>query len=175
MKMNLKNILMLCNHCETIKEQYVIAKKKEKLLEFKECIDLLFKLLNNIKTNPNEEKYRRLRSDNKTFLKKVSVIDGYQLLLQYIGFQFISSIDNGIYIYDSNISLTYIESLCDFLNQYSQYLQHSYYNNITNNENNNNNNTKKTIMKMFQLSNISQKLKIISLKKKKKKINKKKN
>jgi UBX domain-containing protein 6 len=53
----------------------------------KNCIETLCKYLDNIIQHPGEQKYRKIRTGNKTFLEKVSSIAGADLFLEAIGFE----------------------------------------------------------------------------------------
>lgn len=51
------------------------------------CIDILIKYIDNLLNNPNEEKFRRIRVNNKAFKDKVSPIEGSEEFLQSCGFE----------------------------------------------------------------------------------------
>ena len=55
--------------------------------QVKACMDILCKYLDNIASHPEEEKYRRIRLNNKVFQEKVSGLDGTQEFLQAAGFE----------------------------------------------------------------------------------------
>ena len=56
-----------------------------------EAVTLLVKICNNIITNPNEEKYRKVNNTNAIFTKKIGTIDGGLQCMEGIGFQLIGS------------------------------------------------------------------------------------
>ena len=51
------------------------------------CNDILIKYIDNLLNNPNEEKFRRIRVNNRAFKDKVSPIDGSEEFLQSCGFE----------------------------------------------------------------------------------------
>jgi UBX domain-containing protein 6 len=53
----------------------------------KNCIETLCKYLDNIIKHPGEQKYRKIRTGNKTFMEKVSSVAGADLFLETIGFE----------------------------------------------------------------------------------------
>jgi UBX domain-containing protein 6 len=53
----------------------------------KACVDTLCRYLDNIIDHPSEEKYRKIRTGNKTFTEKVSSVSGADLFLEAVGFQ----------------------------------------------------------------------------------------
>ena len=56
-----------------------------------EAVTLLIKICNNIITNPNEEKYRKVNNTNAIFTKKIGTIDGGLQCMEGIGFRLIGS------------------------------------------------------------------------------------
>ena len=56
-----------------------------------EAVTLLIKICNNIITNPNEEKYRKVNNTNAIFTKKIGTVDGGLSCMEGIGFRLIGS------------------------------------------------------------------------------------
>lgn len=50
-------------------------------------METLFRYLDNIVQNPGEEKYHKIRTQNKVFQEKVAPIEGIQQFLSAAGFQ----------------------------------------------------------------------------------------
>ena len=63
---------------------HTLNKDKEKV---RMCIDILMKYLDNIMKHPGEEKYCRIRVENKAFQEKVAPINGSVEFLQAAGFE----------------------------------------------------------------------------------------
>lgn len=51
------------------------------------CIAVVTKCFNNVISNPNEEKYRRIKYNSKSMKDKVLSIAGAELFLQAVGFK----------------------------------------------------------------------------------------
>lgn len=63
---------------------HTLSKDTEKV---KGCIDILCKYLENIKAHPSEEKYRKIRVQNKAFSERVAPLKGTGEFLQAAGFE----------------------------------------------------------------------------------------
>lgn len=53
----------------------------------KDAMDVLIVMLENIITNPNVEKFKRVRTDNKVFTRRVLSVPGGQEFLKAVGFE----------------------------------------------------------------------------------------
>eukprot|EP00731_Ephydatia_muelleri_P017649 Em0010g747a len=53
----------------------------------KACLDALCRYMDNIVSNPDEEKYRKIRASNKAFQEKVCSVTGSVLFLEAVGFE----------------------------------------------------------------------------------------
>ncbi|XP_052782196.1 UBX domain-containing protein 6-like [Mya arenaria] len=62
---------------------HTLNKDKEKV---KICVDTLCKYLDNIIANPEEEKFRKIRTSNKAFMERISPLRGTEEFLQAAGF-----------------------------------------------------------------------------------------
>lgn len=58
-----------------------------------QCVETLFRYLDNIVQNPAEEKYHKIRINNKVYQDRVGQLEGVQQFLQAAGFQ-LKSIPN---------------------------------------------------------------------------------
>lgn len=63
---------------------HTVNKNPEKV---RQCVETLFRYLDNIVQNPGEEKYHKIRTQNKVFQEKVAPIEGIQQFLSAAGFQ----------------------------------------------------------------------------------------
>ncbi|XP_064184811.1 UBX domain-containing protein 6-like [Anguilla rostrata] len=63
---------------------YTFNKDREKV---KAGVDIISKYVDNILSNPTEEKYRKIKRSNKVFQEKVSSLEGSTEFLQAVGFQ----------------------------------------------------------------------------------------
>ncbi|XP_062550943.1 UBX domain-containing protein 6 [Armigeres subalbatus] len=54
--------------------------------KYEPCVETLIKCLENIHNNPNEEKYKKIRMNNKMFCEKIKVCEGAVDLLHAAGF-----------------------------------------------------------------------------------------
>lgn len=53
----------------------------------KVCVDTLTKYLDNIITNPDDEKFRKIRKSNKAFVDRVAAIEGTDVFISAAGFE----------------------------------------------------------------------------------------
>ncbi|XP_057378920.1 UBX domain-containing protein 6-like [Daphnia carinata] len=58
-----------------------------------QCIETLFRYLDNVVQNPTEEKYHKIRVNNKIYQERVAQLEGVQQFLQAAGFQ-LKSVQN---------------------------------------------------------------------------------
>ncbi|XP_041084941.1 UBX domain-containing protein 6-like [Polyodon spathula] len=63
---------------------HMFNKDREKV---KAAAEVIAKYIDNICENPTEEKYRKIRLQNKIFQERVSCLEGTQEFLQSIGFE----------------------------------------------------------------------------------------
>lgn len=61
-----------------------LNKNKEKV---KVCVETLSKYLDNLISNPGEEKFRKIRLSNKAFTERVRELEGTDEFLQAVGFK----------------------------------------------------------------------------------------
>lgn len=78
------------------------------------CIDTLFKYLENIVNNPDDEKYRKIRLSNRIFGERVRGVEGgYEFL---VGAGFVEqTIDGEVYLIFSGDSVDHLPELLDAL------------------------------------------------------------
>lgn len=57
------------------------------MFQIDDCINTITKYLENILQNPTDEKYRKIRMNNKIFQDKVQPIEGALLILEAAGFE----------------------------------------------------------------------------------------
>lgn len=82
-----------------------LNKNKEKV---KVCVETLSKYLDNLISNPGEEKFRRIRLSNKAFTERVRELEGTDEFLQAVGFK-ISSLpfedgETDFYVIDEEVA-----------------------------------------------------------------------
>ena len=65
----------------------VLKFKSSSLTVYLKAIGTLFDIINKILSNPNETKYRRLRSDNDAFQTRLGAISGSEHVLRVVGFE----------------------------------------------------------------------------------------
>lgn len=85
--------------------------------KYEPCVETLIKCLENIHNNPNEEKYKKIRMNNKMFCDKIKVCEGALELLHAAGFAEIT-IDDEPYLIWSEENMeaeTTLQSLIDAL------------------------------------------------------------
>jgi len=63
---------------------HTVNKNPEKV---RQCVETLFRYLDNIVQNPEEEKYHKIRTQNKIYQERVAPIEGTQQFLIAAGFQ----------------------------------------------------------------------------------------
>ncbi len=51
------------------------------------CVDTLCKYLDNLLSDPGEEKFRKIRRSNRVFQEKVACCEGHDLFLEAVGFE----------------------------------------------------------------------------------------
>ncbi len=51
------------------------------------CVDTLCKYMDNLLSDPNEEKFRKIRKSNRAFQERVAACEGHDLLLEAVGFE----------------------------------------------------------------------------------------
>lgn len=64
----------------------LIIKNCNTLDRAEDCIETIKKYLNNIISNPNEEKFQKIRMSNRIFSEKVANIEGAKEFMQAAGF-----------------------------------------------------------------------------------------
>lgn len=85
--------------------------------KYEPCVETLIKCLENIHNNPNEEKYKKIRMNNKMFCEKIKVCEGAVEMLHAAGFEEIT-IDDEPYLIWSEENMeaeTTLPSLIDAL------------------------------------------------------------
>ena len=53
----------------------------------KVCVDTLCKYIENIESNPDEEKYRKIRISNKAYQERIDPIEGTNQFMEAAGFE----------------------------------------------------------------------------------------
>jgi len=81
-----------------------------------QCVETLKKYLENLVQNPNEEKYRKIRQQNKIFQEKVAPFRGVPFFLRSAGFEE-KLIDGETYWVVERPDVAYITLAMDYLDQ----------------------------------------------------------
>ena len=63
---------------------HTVNKPQEKV---QQCVETLFRYLDNIVQNPDEEKYRKIRINNKVYQERVAPLEGVKQFLHAAGFE----------------------------------------------------------------------------------------
>ena len=98
---------------------HTLNKDHEKV---KVCIETICKYMDNIIANPQEEKFRKIRLNNKAFQDRILPLEGTQEFLQAVGFQMKSlpgpnQVDEHFYVLDAEraVNTDHLRSVKDVL------------------------------------------------------------
>lgn len=86
-------------------------------------IEILLKLLNNVIQQPQNNKYRTIRLENKIIKAKLLTLTGIRPCLEHIGFEEFS--DSGELRLPSNILIAQLKKYCDYLSTRLEVIQAS--------------------------------------------------